>query len=491
MKKSVSTALSVLVIALMLGYLVGGVASSVEAKNAPAYLKELSEAFVSVSEKVRPAVVNIKSSKKMARSMPGQDEDLPPFFRHPFRELFPDLPFKFKELPRKRFPGGLGSGVIVSPDGYILTNSHVVNGADEIKVTLSDNRTFSAKVKGMDEESDVAVIKIDADNLPTAQLGDSEKLRVGEVVLAIGNPFGFDQTVTSGIVSAKGRTNVGILTYEDFIQTDAAINPGNSGGPLVNIEGQVVGINTAIASRTGGYQGVGFAIPSNTAKLVMDSLLSDGKMRRGWLGVGIQNLNEELAKALGMDTPKGALVSKVLDSPAEKAGIKDGDVILKLDGKEVADASALTNMVGKVKPGSKATLTIFRGGKTFDVSVVLGERDSKKLPSMERGWQGPDQEGEKSSELGIEVRSVPRSLAESFGLKEGQGVMVVDVAPDSQAASSGLRKGDVILEVNHEPVSGASSFETLVSAAAKKGKPVLLKVQSKRGGTHYLAVPVG
>ncbi len=286
---------------------------------APEVLKQLDEAFVVVAEKVTPAVVNISSTKKEGPE--AESQEMEPFFKnHPFRDFFGDEFYKrFKKGPGQGPGGGgfrhqgMGSGVIVSPDGVILTNSHVVKDADEIKVNLSDKRSYTAKVLGADSESDIAVIKIDAKGLPTAQFGDSSKLRVGEIVLAVGNPFGLNRTVTSGIVSATGRANVGIIDYEDFIQTDAAINPGNSGGPLVNIQGDVIGINTAIASRSGGYQGIGFAIPSNSAKIIMDDLLKDGKVRRGLLGVNIQDLNDSLAKSFGRQDSQGALVSQVVE----------------------------------------------------------------------------------------------------------------------------------------------------------------------------------
>ncbi|MGA8833938.1 MAG: trypsin-like peptidase domain-containing protein, partial [Desulfomonilaceae bacterium] len=278
--------------------------------SAPAVLKQLDEAFVQVAEKVKPAVVNISSMKKEAISSSEGAPDLEPFFKnHPFKDFFGDEFFKrFKKGPgegKEIHPQGMGSGVIISEDGLILTNAHVVKDADEITVTISDKRSFKAKVKGIDPESDIAVIKIDAKGLPTANLGDSSKLKVGEIVFAIGNPFGLNRTVTSGIVSATGRTNVGIIDYEDFIQTDAAINPGNSGGPLVNIDGDVIGINTAIASRSGGYQGLGFAIPSSSAKLIMNDLIKNGKVKRGLLGVNIQDMTESLAKSFGRNDAEG------------------------------------------------------------------------------------------------------------------------------------------------------------------------------------------
>jgi serine protease Do len=370
----------------------------------------------------------------------------------------------------------MGSGVVVTKDGYVLTNSHVVKDADEIKVTLSDKRSFDAKVIGTDPESDIAVIKIEAKDLPTAMMGDSDKLRVGEIVVAIGNPFGLNQTVTSGIVSAKGRTNVGIIDYEDFIQTDAAINPGNSGGPLVNILGEVVGINTAIATRSGGYQGIGFAIPSNSAKLIMDSLIKEGKVRRGLLGVNIQDLNESLAKSFGLENTGGALVSQVIKgSPADKAGVKAGDVVLKFNGREVAGAAALKNQVGKVTPGSTCTLTLLRDKKQQTVEVSIGERDSKQLAAA--GGGGPAQA---SAELGVDVEDLPSSLSEKLGLKSGEGVRIKDVEPDGLGARMGLRKGDIILEVDGATVADLGSFGQAVTAAKQNG---LIRLKVRRGNS--------
>lgn len=454
----------------------------------PALLKQLDEAMVHVAENVTPAVVNIASSKKESVSPMGGD--LEPFFKnHPFREFFGDELFKKFKKGQKPDPGlrqqGLGSGVIVSPDGVILTNSHVVKDADEITVNLSDKRSFKAKVIGTDPESDIAVIKIDAQGLPTAKLGDSAKLRVGQVVMAIGNPFGLNRTVTSGIISATGRTNVGIIDYEDFIQTDAAINPGNSGGPLVNINGDVIGINTAIASRSGGYQGIGFAIPSNSANLIMEDLVKDGKVRRGLLGVNIQDLNESLSKSFGVTDTNGALVSQVVEgSPAEKAGIKPGDIIVKFNGKNVSGAADLKNIVGREKPGASAKLTVFRDKKTMDFTVQIAERTPKAL-----GSATPATQGETSDELGVAIEKVPASAAEQMGLKEGEGVQIKDLQGDGVGARMGLRAGDVILEVDGKAVATAADFNKAVKEA-KENKVIRLKIQ--RGSAKvFLGSPLG
>ncbi len=443
-------------------------------------LKQLDEAFVQVAEKVKPAVVNITSTKKETISSPNGGPDLDPFFKnHPFKDFFGDEFFKhFKKGPgesREVHPQGMGSGVIISPDGQILTNAHVVKDAEEIKVTISDKRSFKAKVIGVDPESDIAVIKIDAKGLPTATLGDSSKLQVGEIVFAIGNPFGLNRTVTSGIVSATGRTNVGIIDYEDFIQTDAAINPGNSGGPLVNIDGDVIGINTAIATRSGGYQGIGFAIPSSSAKLIMDDLIKHGKVKRGLLGVNIQDMNDSLAKSFGRKDAEGALVSQVIEgSPAEKAGIKAGDIILKFNNQTVTGAANLKNLVGREKPSTSATLTIYRDKKIIEVPVKIGERTAKAVASS--GTSSETSAAETSNELGIQIEPVPGPVASKMDIKEGQGLIVKDLNPNGVGSTMGLRSGDVILEVDGVAVSNAASFNKAVSEA-KKNKVIRLKIQ--------------
>ncbi len=456
--------------------------------QAPAVLKELGSAFVQVAEKVTPTVVNISSTKKQGPETMKEGGE--PFSKnHPFREFFGDEFFKrFKKefQPRGFQQHGLGSGLIVSPDGLILTNAHVVKDADEIKVTLGDKRSFTAKVIGADPESDVAVVKIDAKGLPTIKFADSDKLRVGEIVIAVGNPFGFNQTVTSGIVSAKGRTNVGIIDYEDFIQTDAAINPGNSGGPLVNIEGEVVGITTAIASRSGGYQGIGFAIPSNSAKLIMDDLVKTGKVRRGLLGVNIQDVTDSLAKSFGRTGSGGALVSQVIEGgPADKAGIKAGDIILKFNGEPVTGAAQLKNLVGKEKPGSTAKLTVFRNKETLDVTAHITERTKEAIASVSPSSSTTP---ESSNELGIEINNVSTSLSERLGLKNG-GVEVKDMTPDGYGARMGLKAGDVILEVDGQNVSDVSVFNKAV-AKAKENKLIRLKVR-RGSGIIFLATNLG
>lgn len=374
-------------------------------------ISELDQAYVGIAQKVSPTVVRVSSTKTTAVSA---DEGMDPFFKQfPFFP-FGEQPKQFRERPRSA-EVMMGSGFIVSPDGLIVTNNHVVKDMKEIKVTLEGKREYKAKLIGADPESDIALIKIDAKNLSAIKWGDSSKLRVGEIVVAVGNPFGLSGTVTKGIISAMGRTNMGIIGYEDFIQTDAPINPGNSGGPLVSIKGEVIGVNTAIASRSGGSMGVGFAIPSNSVKMVMDELLKHGKVQRGLLGVNIQDVSEALAKSFERSDTSGALVSQVVPgSSAEKAGIKAGDIIVSYDGKPVGNAALLKNLVGQSRPGATAKVAVWRDKKTTELTVALGERTAKALEAGKPA-------AEASSELGIAVEKVPPQLAAQMHLKEGQG----------------------------------------------------------------------
>ena len=459
-----------LVVTLMVGYV-----PQIARASAPLALKQMDEALPQVAEKITPAVVNITVSKKMAQT--AADEEIQPFGQdNPLKDFFGDEFFKrFRKGPEQDKNSrmhGMGSGVIVSHDGYILTNAHVVKDADEITVNLSDKRSLAAKMVGIDPNSDIAVIKIDAKNLPAATFGDSDKMRVGSLVMAVGSPFGLNRTVTSGIVSAKGRTNVGIVDYEDFIQTDAAINPGNSGGPLVNIDGEVVGINTAIASRSGGYQGIGFAIPSNSARLIMDELIKNGTVRRGLLGVRIQDLTEALAKSYGLEEVAGAVVAMVEPgSQAEKAGVKKDDVIIKFNGQPVGGSAELKNLVGRVRPDSTAKLTIFRNKNRLDVSVKIGERPQEVASA---GNLHP--EAGTTGELGIQLGKVSALDASKLGLKDGDALVVKAVKPDGTGSKLGLKPGDAILEIDGAPISDVPTFKTKVSEA-KKNKVIRLTVQ--------------
>ena len=384
-----------------------------------------------------------------------------PFFRHFFGDQFGNPGQK-----RKYKSSALGSGVIVSDDGYILTNNHVVKGADEIKVILYDKREFKGKVVGTDPRTDLAVVKIDARNLPTLSLGDSGNLKTGDLVLAIGNPFGLNQTITMGIVSAVGRSNIGLADYEDFIQTDAAINPGNSGGALVNTSGKLVGINTAIYSTSGGYMGIGFAIPSDMAKAVMDNIIKHGKVIRGWLGVSIQDLTPDLAKSLDIKETAGALVSGVeKDSPADKAGLKRGDLITGIDTKEVDDSTGLRNMIASTAPGTKIDVKIIRDGKMQTETVVLGEyKEHAVVKKTEYD----------NALKGISVQDLTPGLRDKLGLPENvKGVVVTGVSPEL-AGQRLLQPNDVIEEVNRTTIQNVQDYDQAASRIGAKDTVLLL-----------------
>ena len=433
-------------------------------------------------EKVSRSVVNIYSTKTIR-----ENPNISPFFSDPFfRQFFGGGPFQ--NIPRERREQALGSGVIISDDGYILTNNHVVDGADEIKVALADNLTkYDAKVVGTDPQTDIAVVKVEAKGLPAITITDSDNLGVGDVVLAIGNPFGLGQTVTMGIVSAKGRAGMGIVDYEDFIQTDASINPGNSGGALVDAGGRLVGINTAILSRTGGNQGVGFAVPINLARSVMEQLIDKGKVARGYLGVMIQPVTPELAKEFKLSDNIGALVGDVTkDSPAEKAGLKEGDVVLRFNGKKVTDSRQLRLMVSQTVPGTKVELKVLRDGKEQSFSVELGELPNEGLAKADSRPGGLRRSRNADALDGVTVDDLNTRTREQFNIPSGvRGALVTDVDASSAAAAAGLRQGDVILEINRQRITSAD--EAVKRSDEVKGDRVLLRVWSS-GGSHYLVV---
>ena len=381
---------------------------------------------------------------------------------------------------------GTGSGVIVSADGYILTNNHVVGDADEVDVTLPDGHEHRAKVVGTDPASDLAVIQVKASDLKAAKLGDSANLKVGEWVVAAGNPFGLSHTVTAGIVSAKGRSNMPnmrIADYEDFIQTDAAINPGNSGGPLINLRGEVIGINTAIASRTGGSNGVGFAIPVNMAKSIMESLIKHGHVVRGWLGLSIQPLTDEMAKSFGFDSTEGVLIGDVLpEGPAQKAGLKRGDIVTKFDGKKVKDMVEFRTAVAETEPGSKVRIEVYRDGKTKTVKVEVGTQPKGALSAM-RG--SPEKEKGTLDDLGISVANAGPDSLRGLGLPEDlKGVLVTQVEQMGTGARAGLRVGDVIVDVQGVSTPDVSTFrEQIAKQDLKKGIHLLVQTGEAR---HYV-----
>ena len=446
------------------------------ARNAePVPLGNFTNGFASVLKPALPAVVNIHTSKVVK-----QRQTQLPFFNDPmFRQFFGDQ--LGNEEPRAQREHSLGSGVIVTPDGTILTNNHVIDGATDIKVDLSDKREFQAKLVGTDAKTDIAVLKINATDLPTLPIGDSSRLQVGDVVFAIGEPYGLGGTATMGIVSATGRALGGVIeTYEDFIQTDAAINPGNSGGAMIDLHGDLIGINTAIlAENGGGNQGIGFAIPINMARAVMDQIVSHGKVVRGYLGLYPQDVTPALAKQFGLTQPSGALVGEVEpNTPAARAGLKRGDVIVSMNGKAVTSANDLRLRVSETAPGTSVKLEISREGKTQDVNVALGELPEKaeKSGSEENGGSGLE---------GVEVQPLSPDLAEQLQVPAGtRGVVVTSVDPASPAASS-LEKGDVIQEVNHKPVASIEQFRQAVSAA---GKGSVLLLVSSQGVTHYVVI---
>jgi serine protease Do len=419
----------------------------------------ISSAFRGVAKTMQPSVVSITSVKRFQPSQRGGRRRLPQLpeeFRDFFGDDGLDRFFQFP-IPEGGFQQqGLGSGVIVSEDGYVLTNNHVVRDADEVSVILTDGRRFTAEVIGTDAPTDLAVLKVDASGLVPATLGDSSEIDVGQWVLAVGSPMGLDQTVTVGIVSAKGRGNVGISDYEDFIQTDAAINPGNSGGPLVNLEGEVIGINTAIASRTGGNMGIGFAIPSNMARDVKDAIINEGKVQRGRIGAMIQNLTPDLAKSFDYDSTKGVLVGDVIeDSPADQAGLKSGDIVVEYNGKAVNKAYQLRNAVAGTAPGSEGELEVFRNGKYRTVEITIGRLEDQ--PSLGQVTPG----AEAGSELGMTLKNLTPELRQQLGLGPGEkGVVVVAVQPGGLASREGIRKGDLVIGVGNTPISDVASFRS-------------------------------
>ena len=432
------------------------------------HLRNMSDAFVSIAESASPAVVYLEveseirnASVDMPFDLPGQDF-FERFFGPQFREQIPQQ----REMPRQ-FRQGAGSGFIISPDGYILTNNHVVANANRISVLLADGRELKGEVVGTDPPSDVAVVKIEGNDLPHLTLGDSDALRVGEIVLAIGNPLGQRNTITQGIVSAKGRSNVGITDFADFIQTDAAINLGNSGGPLLNLDGEVVGVNTAIMSRTGGSMGIGFAIPINMVKEIKDTLIAGKTVERGFLGVMIQDVDQEVADYFGVEPNTGAIVAQVNEeSPAAKSGIQTEDIVLEYNGQTVRDASSLRNMVAQSDPASTAKMIVLRDGKRMTLDVEIGKRDNAAVAALESPGI---QEG-----LGLRLQNLTTELAQRFGFAEVNGVLIAEVEPGSPADRAGLQPGNLIQEVNQKPVNNTREFQDALTSSRES--VTLLKV---------------
>src|SRR5271170_7588791 len=487
---SKSTAALFAVIALLAGALVVTISSP----NRVPVLADTTRAsetgpittFAPVVKRAMPAVVNISSSKvvKDQGQEGGQGLFNDPFFRQFFGGRTPQ-----QEQPRSERATSLGSGVVVSPDGYILTNNHVVEGATDVKVTFSDKEEYPAKIVGTDKYTDVAVLKINKSGLTTLPFADSAHAEVGDVVLAIGEPFGLGQTVTMGIISAKGRAGLGIERFEDFIQTDAAINHGNSGGALIDTRGNLVGINTAILSgETGGNQGIGFAIPANLAKNIMDQIMSKGKVTRGYMGILPQELTPEMAKAFGVPNTHGVAVANVVgDSPAAKAGLKVGDVITAVNGSNVDDVNAFRLQIAGFAPNTTVHLKVDRSGQTMDVAVTLSEfnLEAENKGGGEGNLPGG---GEKGALKGLSVQGLSSDLRQQLQLPDGtQGVVITQVDPESAASVAGLQQGDIIVQVNRKPVNSVSEFNAAVNAGASRESTLLLV---KTGpGTHFVVVP--
>nr|WP_320010791.1 DegQ family serine endoprotease [uncultured Desulfobulbus sp.] len=457
--------------------LLAGMYAPVHAQNESdiAILDRSAKAFASVVKKAGPAVVHVAVEKEKAAS--GRSQDPLDLFNDPFFERFfgPQLRQHRKNPQQKQRSykqKAAGSGFIIGSDGYILTNNHVVADADKITVRLADKREFKATVVGTDPQSDVALIKINAKDLPVIPLGNSDALEVGEWVIAIGNPFELNQTVTVGVVSAKGRNRMGITDYENFIQTDAAINPGNSGGPLLNIHGEVIGMNTAIFSRSGGYMGIGFAIPINMAKNIEQQLRKNGKVARGWLGVMIQDVNEDLANSFGGKVG-GALISEVSDdSPAKKGGLKNGDIITGINGENVSDVGDLRNKIAMTPPNTTLTLQVLRNGTTKELHVTIGEQPSDMSSFSQEG--GKDAQ---MGSFGLSLQDLTDALADQFGYKKDQGVLIVDVEDNSPAAELGLRSGMLVEEVNRVRVHSLKDLRQAINDSQNK-QQVLLRVRS-------------
>lgn len=430
-------------------------------------LRQMGKAFAEIAERTSPAVVGIEAEKVISQDYPQMRQESPfddDFFEFFFGPRFHQRRQRPRSKPRQT---AKGSGFIISSEGYILTNNHIVGEAEKITVKLKDGKEFEAKIIGTDPESDVAVIKIDAKDLTYLELADSDALEVGEWVLAIGNPFGLSHTVTAGIVSAKGRSNVGLALYEDFIQTDAAINPGNSGGPLLNLDGKVVGISTAIFSRSGGNVGIGLVIPINMAKNIYEQLVDEGKVVRGFLGVLPQDLKPGMAEHFGLEENKGVLIGEVTeDSAADKAGLQQGDVIIEFNGKEVENANSFRRRVAMVKPNTKVEMVVIRDGKQKTVTVKLAERTESLRDSLEKS--------ETMEELGLSVENLTENLQERLGFEGISGVVVTGVESGSIAASAGIRPGLLIQQVNRKNIKNTKDFDKAMKKACKEGSVLLL-----------------
>jgi len=455
---------------------------AVSAQEGRSPLQALQDAFVQVAQSVRPAVVNIATTQRPRLQEGRRTPQVPPQFRGPFRDFFGEDFFeRFFGEPPQRERRSLGSGVIVDKRGHILTNNHVIEQAEQIEVRLSDKRKFTAQVIGKDPKTDLAVIKIDApDDLPVARLGDSSKIRIGEWAIAIGNPFGLNQTVTVGVISAVGRSDVGITTYEDFIQTDASINPGNSGGPLLNLNGEVIGINTAIVA-TG--QGIGFAIPISMAREIKDRLIAQGKVVRGWLGVGIQELTEELAAQFGVKPEEGVLVGNVMkDGPAERGGMRPGDIIQEFNGVRITNVHQLQREVAQSRVGTQARLRVLREKQDLTLTIVLGEQ-----PTELAAAEPSSAPAEAAERFGMTVQDLTPELRNQLRLNNVEGVLVSSIDESGPAARAGIRPGDMITQANREPVKNTRDFARILGQM-RRGANLLLLVR-RDGNSRFVVLP--
>jgi serine protease Do len=445
--------------------------------------KQLSDEFEAAAAKLNPVVVPVFTEQMFQYS---QSDEL---LENPFRQFFGDEFYrKFFDSPEgggQELIQSMGSGVIVSEDGYILTNNHVIQGADKIIIIVEGKQKMEARLIGTDPQSDLAVIQVETDSLPVAKLGNSDEVNVGQLVIAVGNPFQLLHTVTAGIISAKGRSSIGLATYEDFIQTDASINPGNSGGALADLDGNVIGINTAISTPTGGSVGIGFAIPINMAKEIMNELIKSGKISRGYLGILPQDIDGDLAKAFDLQSTNGSLVGDVTEGgPADMAGLRRGDIIQKIDGQIIKESTDLRLKVAQTNPGSTIQLDVLSDGKLITIPVVLTERPNE-VPELQ---EKPKEEVSKPQQLGMIVRNLSQSVAEKFGYENEKGILVVDLTPGLPAYNAGLEVGDLLIEMNKKSINSINDLNNILAGLNSGGMAAVLV--KRKTSTFYVAIPV-